>query len=59
MGVAVNRAKYFIEVSNTNKNLIHLDALHLKNLIIGDTTSKFENPFSNQTSLLNDDSFLR
>lgn len=59
MGVAVNRAKYFIEVYNTNKNLIHLDALHLKNLIIGDTTSKFENPFSNQTSLLNDDSFLR
>lgn len=59
MGVATNRAKYFVVVANSNKNLIHLDSVHLKSLIVGDTKSKFENPFSNQTSLLNDDTFLR
>ena len=59
MGVATNRAKYFIVVANYNKSLLHLDSLHLRNLIVGDTKSKFENPFSNQTSLLNDDTFIR
>lgn len=59
MGVATNRAKYFVTVANFNKDLMHLDSLHLKTLIVGDTKSKFENPFSNQTSLLNDDTFLR
>ena len=59
MGVATNRAKYFVSVANFNKDLIHLESAHLKTLIVGDTKSKFENPFSNQTSLLNDDTFLR
>lgn len=59
MGVATNRAKYFISVANENKSLQFLEAVNLKNIILGDTKSKFENPFSNQLTLLNDDSFLR
>lgn len=59
IGVAVNRARYFISVSNENSHLKFLNALNLKEIILSDTKSKFENPFSNQLSLLNDDSFLR
>ena len=59
MGVATNRAKYFIVVANYNKDVLHLDSLKLRNMIVGDTKSKFENPFSNQLSLLNDDTFIR
>jgi len=59
IGVATNRAKYFIVVANANKSVGFLDAVNLKGLILNETKSKFENPFSNQLSLLNDDSFLR
>ena len=59
IGIAVNRARYFISVSNENSHLKFLNALNLKEIILSDTKSKFENPFSNQLSLLNDDSFLR
>ena len=59
MGVASNRAKYFITVANVNKSLQFLDSINLKNIILNETKSKFENPFSNQLTLLNDDSFLR
>lgn len=59
IGVAVNRARYFISVSSENSHLKFLNALNLKEIILSDTKSKFENPFSNQLSLLNDDSFLR
>lgn len=59
IGVAVNRAKYFISVSNENSHLKFLNALNLKEIILTDVKSKFENPFSNQLSLLNDTTFLR
>lgn len=59
IGVAINRARYFISVSGENSHLKFLNALNLKEIIVADTKSKFENPFSNQLSLLHDDSFLR
>ena len=59
IGVATNRAKYFISVNNENTHLKFLNALNLKEIILTDTKSKFENPFSQQTTLLNDTSFLR
>lgn len=59
MGVAINRARYFISVSNENSHLKFLHALNLKEIILTDMKSKFENPFSNQLSLLNDTTFLR
>ena len=59
IGVAINRAKYFISVSNENSHLKFLNALNLKEIILNDMKSKFENPFSNQLTLLNDATFLR
>ena len=59
IGVSVNRARYFISVSNENIHLKFLNALNLKEIILTDMKSKFEKPFSNQTSLLNDTTFLR
>ena len=59
IGVSINRARYFISVSNENVHLKFLNALNLKEIILSDTKSKFEKPFDNQTSLLNDLTFLR
>ena len=59
IGVSVNRAKYFISVSNENTHLKFLNALNLKEIILGDMKSKFDKPFDNQLSLLNDTTFLR
>ncbi|MFA9192566.1 putative DNA modification/repair radical SAM protein [Flavobacterium sp. FZUC8N2.13] len=59
IGVSVNRAKYFISVSNENAHLKFLNALNLKEIILTDMKSKFEKPFDNQLSLLNDATFLR
>ena len=59
IGIAVNRAKYFISVSNENSHLKFLNALNLKEIILSDTKSKFEKPFDTQLSLLNDATFLR
>ncbi|MFL9829879.1 putative DNA modification/repair radical SAM protein [Flavobacterium sp. ST-87] len=59
IGVAVNRAKYFISVTNENTHLKFLNALNLKEIILTDMKSKFEKPFDNQLSLLNDTTFLR
>ena len=59
IGVSTNRAKYFISVNNENTHLKFLNALNLKEIILKDTKSKFENPFTPQTTLLNDTSFLR
>ena len=59
IGVSVNRSKYFISVSNENTHLKFLNALNLKEIILGDMKSKFEKPFDNQLSLLNDTTFLR
>ena len=59
IGVSINRAKYFISVSNENTHLKFLNALNLKEIILSDIKSKFEKPFDNQTSLLNDITFIR
>lgn len=59
IGVAINRARYFISVSNENTHLKFLTALNLKEIILTDIKSKFEKPFDNQLSLLNDTAFLR
>ena len=59
IGVSINRAKYFISVSNENTHLKFLNALNLKEIILSDIKSKFEKPFDNQTSLLNDTTFIR
>ncbi|WP_426062779.1 putative DNA modification/repair radical SAM protein [Flavobacterium sp. DSP2-3-1] len=59
IGVSINRAKYFISVSNENAHLKFLNALNLKEIILSDMKSKFEKPFDNQLSLLNDATFLR
>lgn len=59
IGVSINRARYFISVSNENTHLKFLNALNLKEIILTDIKSKFEKPFDNQTSLLNDATFLR
>ncbi|KVV13313.1 putative DNA modification/repair radical SAM protein [Flavobacterium sp. TAB 87] len=59
IGVSTNRARYFISVSNENTHLKFLNALNLKEIILNDMKSKFENPFSNQLSLLNDATFIR
>ncbi|WP_432222528.1 putative DNA modification/repair radical SAM protein [Flavobacterium sp. TMP13] len=59
IGVSTNRARYFISVSNENTHLKYLNALNLKEIILNDMKSKFENPFCNQLSLLNDATFLR
>ena len=59
IGVAVNRARYFISVSNENAHLKFLNALNLKEIILSDTRSKFEKPFDNQLTLLNDTAFVR
>lgn len=59
IGVAVNRARYFISVSNENTHLKFLHALNLKEIILTNIKSKFEKPFDNQLSLLNDVTFLR
>ena len=59
IGISVNRARYFISVSNENTHLKFLNALNLKEIILTDIKSKFEKPFDNQLTLLNDNSFLR
>lgn len=59
IGVSINRARYFISVGGENAHLKFLNALNLKEIILTDIKSKFEKPFDNQLSLLNDTSFLR
>lgn len=59
IGVSVNRARYFITVGGENSHLKFLNALNLREIILTDIKSKFEKPFDNQTSLLNDATFLR
>ncbi len=59
IGISVNRARYFISVSNENTHLKFLNALNLKEIILTDMKSKFEKPFDIQFSLLNDTTFLR
>lgn len=51
MGVAVNRAKYFIEFDSFNMNAKFLDDKNLRQIIIGGVKSKWSSPFSQQLSL--------
>lgn len=51
MGVATNRAKYFIDFQSVNENLKFLHHYNLKQIIVNQTKSKFENAFSQQLAL--------
>ncbi|CEN54223.1 conserved hypothetical protein [Capnocytophaga canis] len=51
MGVAVNRAKFFIDLAEKNPFLKYLDQLELRQLVISSMKSKYKNHFSQQLSL--------
>ncbi len=51
IGVALNRAKYFIVCSSKNWERKDLDSEKIKNLILQNSTGKFRNQYSNQLSL--------
>lgn len=53
IGVATNRAQFFIETSDNNK-LFMLQKNNLKQIILTQTKSKFDNPFSLQLKLFDD-----
>lgn len=51
MGVAVNRAKYFVEFESSNVFNRFIDEQNFRNIILNGMKSKFQNPFSQQLSL--------
>lgn len=51
MGVAFNRAKFFIEVESYNNFTRHIEEQNFKKIILSGMKSKFQNPFSEQLSL--------
>lgn len=51
MGVATNRAKYFVEFDAQNIFNKYIDEQHFRNIILNGMKSKFQNPFSEQLSL--------
>lgn len=51
MGVAINRAKYFVEFEHTNIFNKFIDEQHFRKIILGGMNSKYQNPFSQQLSL--------
>lgn len=51
MGVAVNRAKFFIDFQTANPFLKHLDKISLRQIILKDSQSKYRKDFSQQLSL--------
>ncbi|GET44780.1 putative DNA modification/repair radical SAM protein [Capnocytophaga felis] len=51
MGVAVNRAKFFIDFSTSNPFLKHLDTVYLRQIILKNSQSKYKKDFSQQLSL--------
>jgi len=53
MGVALNRAKYFIICNSTDWERRDLDASRIKGMILKSSNSKFKNQYSNQLSLFN------
>ena len=56
MGVAVNRAKYFVSFEGTNVFNRFIDEQNFRNIILSGTKSKYQNPFSQQLTLfLSDD----
>lgn len=53
MGVALNRAKYFIICNSTDWERRDLDAARIKGMILQSSNSKYKNHYSNQLSLFN------
>ncbi|WP_405382372.1 putative DNA modification/repair radical SAM protein [Maribacter sp. LLG6340-A2] len=53
MGVALNRAKYFIICNSTDWERRDLDAGRIKSMILQSSNSKFKKQYSNQLSLFN------
>ncbi|MGZ5188489.1 MAG: putative DNA modification/repair radical SAM protein [Kaistella sp.] len=51
MGVAVNRAKYFVEFESTNIFNRFIDEQHFRKIILSGMSSKYQNPFSQQLTL--------
>ena len=51
MGVAINRAKYFVEFENNNIFNKFIDEKNFRNIILSGMKSKYQNPFSQQLSL--------
>lgn len=51
MGVAVNRAKYFVSFEGTNVFNRFIDEQNFRNIILSGTKSKYQNPFSQQLTL--------
>lgn len=51
MGVAINRAKYFVEFEHTNIFNKFIDEQNFRKIILGGMNSKYQNPFSQQLSL--------
>lgn len=53
MGVALNRAKYFIICNSKDWERRDLDAPRIKGMILQSSNSKFKNQYNNQLSLFN------
>lgn len=51
MGVAINRAKYFVEFESTNVFNRFIDEQNFRKTILSGMKSKYQNPFSEQLSL--------
>lgn len=51
MGVAVNRAKYFVSFEGTNIYNRFIDEQNFRSIILSGTKSKYQNPFSQQLTL--------
>ncbi len=51
MGVAINRAKYFVAFENNNIFNKFIDEKNFRNIILSGMKSKYQNPFSQQLSL--------
>lgn len=51
MGVAVNRAKYFIDFGSFNTSARWIDDKNFRQILLSGMTSKWSNPFSQQLSL--------
>ncbi len=51
MGVAMNRAKYFVEFETTNMFNKFIDEQNFRQIILNGMKSKWKNPFSEQLSL--------
>jgi putative DNA modification/repair radical SAM protein len=51
LGTAVNRAKYFIDFNTGNTYLKYLTDKNFRKLLVGGSSSKFHNQFSQQLSL--------